>query len=234
MNKNAIITIDNLYGCGCDSYNQINEDCCFSTGGCCEVDEILVAISEDLCDVEEDLEDVEKNLYSATHATVYWHKMYDAARIPTKREEDAGFDIYTISGSCVLKPFETRKFKTGIRSAFSKDFWMEVKERGSTGSIGLSVRSGVIDSGYRGEWIIVLTNLNPFPIEFSSSATEVKTEVWDWWFLKGKTKKIIYPLSKAIAQAVLVPLPKISCKPWDEEKIAESERGDTGFGASGK
>lgn len=167
-------------------------------------------------------------------ATIYWQKVVDEANIPTKREEDAGFDIYTISEPCTLKPFETKKFFTGIRSAFSKDFWMEVKERGSTGSIGLSVRSGVIDSGYRGEWVIVLTNLNPFPIEFSKEATEVKTEVWDWWFLKGKIRKIIYPLSKAIAQAVLVPLPKVSCKPWDEEKIAASERGDTGFGASGK
>lgn len=227
MEEKEIIT--NTY-----THDDFEEGVCGVCEGCCVVDDVLVSISEDLCNVEEELEDVEKALYSKTHATVYWHKMYDAATIPTKRPEDAGFDIYTISGSCTLKPFETRKFKTGIRSAFSKDFWMEVKERGSTGSVGLSVRSGVIDSGYRGEWIIVLTNLNPFPIEFSSAATEIKTEVWDWWFLKGKTKKIIYPLSKAIAQAVLVPLPSIKCKPWDEEKIAASERGETGFGASGK
>ena len=238
MNRDSIITITSLNeNCGvdCSTHAHINlENIMMGSSSYDDVSSIFSCLFQDIQDTQDFALYLEQNMLKNHNATIYWQKIVDEAKIPTKREEDAGFDIYTISEPCTLKPFETKKFFTGIRSAFSKDFWIEIKERGSTGSIGLSVRSGVIDSGYRGEWIIVLTNLNPFPIEFSKEATEVQRIEWDWWFLKGKTRKIIYPLSKAIAQAVLVPLPSIQCKPWDEEKIAASERGETGFGASGK
>ena len=130
------------------------------------------------------------------------------------------------------KPGETKFFGTGLRSAFPKEFWAEIKERGSTGAVGLSVRSGVIDSGYRGEWKIMLTNVNNYPVEFSNAVNKT-TYVYSKVF-KNRVKKVIYPLSKAIAQAVFIPLPSITCEPWDEDKIENSERGQTGWGASGK
>ena len=165
--------------------------------------------------------------------TMYWEKLNSIAKIPMKRPEDAGLDIYTIEDNVVLKPLETRMFNTGLKSAFSKEFWIEIKERGSTGSIGLSVRSGVIDSGYRGEWKIILTNLNKFPVEFSSRTSTIIYEYHKWPFNK-KLKKIVYPVSKAIAQAVIIPLPQIINKPWTTMGITLSERGEGGWGSSGK
>ena len=185
-------------------------------------------------EINSEMSTLQDYVSSRNNVVLYWQKVVPNANIPTKRLEDAGFDIYTIDDHVTLKPFETKKFSTGLRCAFDKGYWMEIKERGSTGSLGLSVRAGVVDSGYRGELIIVLTNLNPYPIEFTSDVKEVTTAYYKWWFLKDKVAKVYYPVSKAIAQAVLVPLPTVFCRPWDESKIAASERGESGFGASGK
>lgn len=164
---------------------------------------------------------------------IYWDLINDKAIMPTKREEDAGFDIYTTEADTILKPGETKFFGTGLRSAFPKEFWIEIKERGSTGAVGLSVRSGVIDSGYRGEWKVMLTNVNNYPVEFSHSVDKV-TYIYSKVF-KKKVKKVIYPLKKAIAQAVVIPVPDVVCK-QDKGMVdnTNSDRGQTGWGASGK
>lgn len=154
-------------------------------------------------------------------------------QIPSKRDEDAGYDIYTIEDGVVLKPLETRGFRTGLRSSFNPNFWVEIKERGSTGAAGLSVRSGVIDSGFRGEWMIMLTNVNRYDVEFSSAVDKV-TKIYSRWN-KKKVIKLIYPISKAIAQAVVVPLPLMDVKVVTTvDELGASERGDSGWGASGK
>ena len=178
------------------------------------------------------INDLNQIVFKNSNLIIYWDKLNEKAKVPNKRDEDAGFDIYTTDDECVLKPGETKFFGTGLRSAFPKEFWVEIKERGSTGAVGLSVRSGVIDSGYRGEWKIMLTNVNNYPVEFSNSVDKV-TYVYGKIF-KKKIKKVIYPLSKAIAQAVVIPLPITSCRPWNEAKIESSTRGESGWGASGK
>ena len=178
------------------------------------------------------INDLSQIVFKNSNLIIYWDRLNDNAKVPNKRDEDAGFDIYTTDGECVLKPGETKFFGTGLRSAFPKEYWVEIKERGSTGAVGLSVRSGVIDSGYRGEWKIMLTNVNNYPVEFSNSVDKT-TYVYSKLF-KKKVKKVIYPLSKAIAQAVVIPLPKTSCRPWNEEEIESSVRGESGWGASGK
>jgi hypothetical protein len=78
----------------------------------------------------------------------------------------------------------------------------------------------------------MLTNVNNYPVEFSNSI-EKTTYVYSKIF-KNKIKKVIYPLSKAIAQAVVIPLPIASCRPWNELEIESSMRGESGWGASGK
>lgn len=79
----------------------------------------------------------------------------------------------------------------------------------------------------------MLTNVNKYPVEFSYDVDKV-TYVYGKIF-KNKIKKVIYPLTKAIAQAVVIPLPNIQCK-WDKAMVdgTKSDRGQTGWGASGK
>ena len=199
-----------------------------------ETHSVTSILDEKLRPITNKLEDLSKIELKNHNMIVYWDILNDKAKIPTKRKEDAGFDIYTIEDDCVLKPGETKMFRTGLKSAFASNYWAEIKERGSTGAVGLSVRSGVIDSGYRGEWKIMLTNVNNYPVEFSSEISKT-TYVYGKIF-KKRIKKIIYPLSKAIAQAVFIPLPNVMSRPWptDESVIENSERGATGWGASGK
>lgn len=198
-----------------------------------EVQNFIKTLEENIALEANKIQDLNQIVFKNNNLIIYWDLLNLMAKMPTKRNEDAGFDIYSDSAEdIVLKPSETKFFSTGLRSAFPSNFWVEIKERGSTGAVGLSVRSGVIDSGYRGEWKIMLTNVNKYPVVFSHSVDKV-TYVYGKIF-KNKIKKVIYPLSKAIAQAVVIPLPHIECRPWDSSRVAASERGQTGWGASGK
>lgn len=198
-----------------------------------KINEFLTEIRTNITEQGNKTKDLNQIVFENSNLIIYWDLLNLRATMPTKRKEDAGFDIYTTENEVILKPGETKFFSTGLRSAFPDNYWVEIKERGSTGAVGLSVRSGVIDSGYRGEWKIMLTNVNNYPVEFSYAVDKV-TYVYGKIF-KKKIKKVIYPLTKAIAQAVVIPLPNIECK-WDRAMVdgTKSDRGQTGWGASGK
>ena len=199
-----------------------------------EIQNFITEIKQNAALEANKLKDLNQIVFKNNNLIIYWDKLNERAKLPSKRDEDAGFDIYSDSmENIILKPNETKFFTTGLRSAFPSNYWIEIKERGSTGAVGLSVRSGVIDSGYRGEWKIMLTNVNKYPVEFSynvDKVTYIKSKIF-----KNKIKKVIYPLTKAIAQAVVIPLPTIQCYcNKDMVDSAKSNRGNTGWGASGK
>lgn len=172
---------------------------------------------------------------------VLWHKTKDAAKIPSKRDEDAGFDIYTTEDEVLLMPLEIHLFETGLQSAFSKDLVGIVKERGSTGCAGLAVRSGVIDSGFRGEWKILIQNLNPYPVKFTKQFLKsFKASNEFYYDHDGKQQCgdiYYYTLSKAIAQVIFFPLANVNSveadvKQWNTN--LSTQRGETMLGQSGK
>ena len=92
--------------------------------------------------------------------------------IPSKRDEDAGYDIFlAFDGEYIrLEPHETKLLPTGIASAFEPGYYFQIQERGSTGTRGIGKRCGVIDSGYRGEWFVPMTNLNTRPLYFAKES----------------------------------------------------------------
>ncbi len=162
--------------------------------------------------------------------TIYFAKMKDTAIIPSKRAEDGAFDIYACfeADYMMLMPHETKMIPTGIASAFSKDYVAILKERGSTGTKGIGQRAGVIDSGYRGEWLVPLTNHNEVPLVIcKKDALEKHT------FTEGS---ILYPYEKAISQCILVEVPKMITEEISYEELLkfESERGTGRLGSSGK
>ncbi len=92
-------------------------------------------------------------------------KVKESAIIPTKEKENAGFDIYAcwegISKSDkIIRPHHTKLIPTGIACALPIEYYFQVEERGSTGSKGIKKGAGVVDSGYRGEIFIAITNAN--------------------------------------------------------------------------
>lgn len=165
--------------------------------------------------------------------TVKFAKTKPNAKIPTKRDEDAGFDIYACfeENYMIIPPHETVMIPTGIASAFGSDYCVILKERGSTGTKGMAQRSGVIDSGYRGEWLVPITNTTTSHIVISK--TNSLKEIF------GKAAPIgcvIYPYEKAICQALVVPVPYVEVEEYtyEELKTIPSARGEGHLGSSNK
>ena len=91
------------------------------------------------------------------------------ATLPTRgTEHAAGFDLYAaLDTPMTLAPNETALVPTGIALAIPGGCFGLVKDRSSLALKGLRTSAGVIDSDYRGELKIVLTNTSdvPFTIE---------------------------------------------------------------------
>ena len=151
--------------------------------------------------------------------------------IPSKREEDGAFDIYANFDEdfILIQPHETKMISTNLASAFSSDYVMILKERGSTGSKGIAQRCGVVDSGFRGEIFVPITNTNSKPLLISKDVTDS--------MLKSlQDDYIVYPYTKAICQAIMVKVPKLTIKEISYEELLkfESERGTGCLGSSNK
>lgn len=170
---------------------------------------------------------------------LYFAKIREDAILPTKRAEDAGYDIYANfeGDTLVIPPHTTVNVPSGIAATFSKDYYIQVEERGSTGKIGLKKSAGVMDSGYRGEYLILLTNTNSYPIVISKLSKEELGKTFVSNGKKYKTKKcLIYPYTKGIAQLVVLPVPTMTTKEitYEELQSIPSLRGSGKFGSSNK
>ncbi len=163
--------------------------------------------------------------------TVKFAKVRPEAIIPTKRDEDAGFDIYPcFEDNFILIPaHKTIMIPTGIASACDTDFCFILKERGSTGSKGLAQRCGVIDSGYRAEWFVPITNTTDTDFAI---AKDIDADVHNKFFNNIK----VYPYEKAICQALVIPVPTVDVEEYtyEELKAVPSSRGMGALGSSEK
>ena len=191
-------------------------------------------------------------------ANVKFAKVKPDAIIPSKRDEDMGFDIYACFDEDYIKLsyYETKLIPTGIASSCDSGYGFVLKERGSTGSKGIALRCGVIDSGYRNEWFIALTNTTDKEIFISKiDAKEIlQKEYPDGWHVYNYAPNgelaydyemtdeqllnsiIVYPYSKAIAQALVIPVPTVNVEEitYNELQNIPSERGIGALGSSNK
>lgn len=168
--------------------------------------------------------------------TIKFAKVREGAIIPSKELENAGYDIYPCFDEdyIIIQPHETKKIPTGICSAFDTDYVIVLKERGSTGTKGMGQRAGIMDSGYRGEWFVPITNHNNKPIVICEKNFDVEEEFSD----DGAYGEnyIIYPYEKAICQALLLPVPTTVVEEYTYEELQAipSKRGEGCLGSSGK
>lgn len=162
---------------------------------------------------------------------IFWHKIKPEAIIPTKRDEDAGYDIYTIEDNIVVDKFSKHLFSTGLQYFIKeKNYYLQAQDRGSTGSKGIHIHCGVCDNGYRGEIFICLSNDNDFPITFKRGKSGYDEQ----------TKMFYYDINKAIAQLVPLEMPFVDAQEINDDEwnaLLEndsSKRKDTKLGQSGK
>ena len=135
----------------------------------------------------------------------------DKAIIPTHGSEyAAGMDLYAcIDTPIVIAPHHTIKIGTGLAIELPENtFGGVVARSGLATKNGIRVCQGlaVIDSDYRGEWIVPLHN-------------------------DTDTPQIINPMER-IAQLVVIPYLPVEFEEVDE--LSDTERGDKGFGDSGR
>ena len=149
------------------------------------------------------------------------------AKIPTyAKAGDAGMDVYAVE-DVTINPGETVIVPTGIKCALPLGYEFEVRPRS-----GLSVKTplrvanapGTIDSGYRDEIGVIITNIDP--------------KIKDIDFAEDGTPAILYGQSYTItkgmrfAQLVLKEVP--ACAFYEVSKVAEiGFNRDGGFGSSG-
>src|SRR6202044_921018 len=124
--------------------------------------------------------------------------------------EDLGYDLFALEG-IVMGPRVTVRARTGIAvEARHPDtgaaLGLLVRDRSSMAARGIATTGGVIDAGYRGEILVLMTNLGDAAIE-----------------LKAGEK---------IAQ--MVPVPVLTGAVEVVESLQESVRAEKGFGSSGR
>jgi len=122
---------------------------------------------------------------------------------------DLGFDLFTLD-TVGVQAGQTLAIKTGVACVFPVGWGAFIKPRSSQGKAGIDVFGGVVDSGYRGEIIVLLHN-----------AADPSSE-----------NTVIYKAGDKVGQLVLVPVFPGTTE--ETTTLGESERGEKGFGSSGR
>lgn len=167
---------------------------------------------------------------------IYFAKVKPQAKIPEKELYNAGVDIYPCFDEdyMIIPPHTTALVPTGIASAIPENYYIQIYERGSTGSKGIKYSAGVIDSSYRGEWFLATTNTNDKPLIISKLDLESLDDSVREVIEKAY---IVYPYTKALFQGVVhcvhneLEKEEIS---YDELSKIPSDRGEGKLGSSGK
>ncbi|UWI83713.1 protein ORF5c [Anguillid herpesvirus 1] len=90
----------------------------------------------------------------------------DEAVIPTRGSDGAaGLDVYVL-GTTVLHPGITQRFQTGVRVGIPKGFYGRMADRSGNALKGIRI-TGVIDSDYTGELMVIAVNVSPLPIQIN-------------------------------------------------------------------
>jgi dUTP pyrophosphatase len=123
--------------------------------------------------------------------------------------EDLGYDLFALEGA-VLAPRATVRVRTGVavearHPETNVPLGLLVRDRSSMAARGIATTAGVIDAGYRGEILILMTNLGEATLE-----------------LKAGEK---------IAQ--MIPVPVLTGTVEQVESLEDSARAEKGFGSSG-
>ena len=162
-------------------------------------------------------------------------KLREDAKLPVRELPNAGFDIYVCFDEDyrVIESHSTELLPTGIASVISKGMYMQVQERGSSGSKGIKYSAGVIDSNYRGEWFLAVTNTNTKPIII------IKDRVYNSLddVAKGIINKgyVVYSYEKALFQGILHRVYDVDVTEIKNEELLNEQttRGVGKLGSSG-
>ena len=142
---------------------------------------------------------------------VRFRKVSELAHIPTRgSEKAAGYDLYAALAEPVrIAPHETVKIDTGLQFELPDGYFAAIYARsGLAAKEGLRPANctGVCDSDYRGNDIVAMHN-------------------------DSEETRIVEP-GERIAQMVVIPYLSVTFE--ESDTLTDTERGDGGFGSTGK
>ena len=133
-------------------------------------------------------------------------KNHDDAIIPKRgSEQAAGYDLYTIDEGRLM-PKQTRLFDTGISFTVPEGTYGRIAPRSGLSKKGILVNAGVVDRDYTGPVKVMLHNL-------SDDMYQVK-----------KNDRIAQLIIEKIATPIIE----------EVGSLEETDRGDGGFGSTGR
>ena len=139
-------------------------------------------------------------------------KLVEGARAPVVAHpgEDLGYDLFALDAAR-LAARQTVRVRTGIavearHPETGAALGLLVRDRSSMASRGVTTTGGVIDAGYRGEILVLMTNLGDGVVEIAAG--------------------------EKIAQ--MVPVPVLTGAVEVVENLEDSARAEKGFGSSGR
>ena len=148
--------------------------------------------------------------YYTSSMKIRLKKLSPDAQMPTYAhgpDEDAGMDLRATEHA-VLKPGTPRGVGTGLAIELPPGYEAQVRPRSGLAlkhAITLPNSPATIDPGYRGEIRVILLNL-------------------------GREDYVIHPGDR-IAQMVIA---RYEAVEWEEGALSDSQRGEGGFGSSGR
>jgi dUTP pyrophosphatase len=135
-----------------------------------------------------------------------------AARAPQVAHpgEDLGYDIFALTPA-TLAPRVTVPVRTGIavearHPVSGEPMGLLIRDRSSMAARGIATTAGVIDAGYRGEVLVLMTNLSTTALDLCAG--------------------------DKIAQ--MIPMPVLTGSVVTVESLENSNRSEKGFGSSGQ
>lgn len=142
---------------------------------------------------------------------IYFKKLNDLAKIPTRGSKySAGYDLYAATDSTVyIPPHSTVKIGTGLAMDIPHGYFGAIFARsGIATKRGLRPANctGICDEDYKGEYIVALHN--------------------------DSNELMSIEAGERIAQLIVLPYQDLHFKEVDE--LSKTDRGEGGFGSSGK
>lgn len=123
-------------------------------------------------------------------------------------EPDMNFINDLKHGTHTIKPGERYLAPTDIKIELPEGYWASIEARSSTSKQSLIVPKGVIDEGYRGELFAQLINIGKKPVTIHHGDRLIQLILHERIVERFEVEEV--------------------------DKLSESERGETGFGSSGK
>ena len=142
---------------------------------------------------------------------VRFARIHEDAQAPTQGTlEAAGWDLRALEDTEVIRG-ESSRIRTGLAVAIPSGWEGQIRSRSSLGAKGMIMPNGLgtIDSDYRGELMILAT-----------------------WIGEGDSIKLAK--GERVAQLLIAPVPLTKFTEVDFEDLSQTERGEGGFGSSGR